>query len=124
MGMTFTDTGERIEPFGPNPNGRMLLEPGGRIMFIFTKPDRQPPANDADRALLFTESMAYSGLARLDGPGRMVTSIDISINPAWAGEQVRLFRLEADRLIIGTLEQTAPRFPGRVFVGDVVFVRE
>lgn len=124
MGMTFSDTGERIEPFGPTPSGRMILEPAGHIMFIFTKSNRQPPTTEAERAVLFTESMAYSGRVRPDGPGRIITTIDISVNPAWSGEQIRLYTLNGDHLTIGTLEQTAPRFPGRLFVGDVVFVRE
>jgi hypothetical protein len=53
-GLTLTDTKERIEPWGPNPERRMVLDQSGRIMFPFTKPDRQPPANDAERAALFT----------------------------------------------------------------------
>lgn len=129
MGMTFADTGERIEPFGPTPTGRMILAPSGHIMFIFTKPNRHPPTTDAERALLFTESMAYSGTARPDGThpdgrGRLITTIDISLNPAWSGDQLRLYTLTGDHLTIGTLPQTAPRFPARLFVGDVVFVRE
>jgi hypothetical protein len=34
----FSDTGEPVEPFGPSPEGLMVLEPGGRIMFLFTRP--------------------------------------------------------------------------------------
>lgn len=129
MGMTFTDTGERIEPFGPTPTGRMILAPGGHIMFLFTKSNRHPPTTDAERALLFIESMAYSGLARPDGTHpdgrhRLITTIDMSLNPAWTGDQLRLYTLTGDHLTIGTLPQTAPRYPARLFVGDVVFVRE
>lgn len=30
---TFTDTVERVETFGPNPSGRMVVTHGGRITF-------------------------------------------------------------------------------------------
>jgi hypothetical protein len=56
--MTFTDTTERVEPYGPNPDGRMMLDPGGRIMFLFTKPGRQPAVDEAGRATLFNEMRA------------------------------------------------------------------
>jgi hypothetical protein len=37
-GTTFTDTKERLEIFGQKPDGRMVLTPAGRIMFLFMKP--------------------------------------------------------------------------------------
>ena len=49
VGVTMCDTKERWEPFGPNPDGHMVLEPGGRIMFLFTHPDRMLPMSDADQ---------------------------------------------------------------------------
>ena len=65
-GVTMCDTKERWEPYGSNPDGHMVLEPGGRIMFLFTNPDRMPPTNDADRVSLFNGMMAYSPI----GSGR------------------------------------------------------
>jgi hypothetical protein len=123
-GLIFSDTKQRIEPFGPSPVGCMVLEPGGRIMFLFTKADRRPPSTEAERADLFEGLLAYSGLVRLDGPGRMITKVDVAAHPAFANEVVRLFRIEGERLIIGSPEQTGPRAPGRWFVVDVVFERE
>ena len=124
VGLTFTDTKERVEPLGSNPDGRMVLEPGGRIMFLFTKPNRQPPTIDAERAVLFNEMVAYTGLVRSDGPGRFIATVDIAWHPAWGGEQLRFFTIDGNRLTIGTSEQTFPQFPGRSRVSDVVFVRE
>ena len=104
VGATYSDTGERVETLGPNPEGRMALTSGGRIMFLFMRPNRQPPATDADRAILFNELTAYTGLVRLDGPGRFITAVDFAWHPAWDGEQLRFFTIDGDRLIIKTPE--------------------
>ena len=124
-GLTLTDTKERLEPWGPKPEGRMVLDDSGRIMFIFTKPNLQPPTNDTERADLVKDLMAYTGLIRLDGAGRFITTVDVAANPAFTGEKLRLFRIEGDRLnittepIVGSLVAQ-----GRMIVADVVFVRE
>ena len=89
-----------MEPYGPDPEGYMVFEAGGRIMFLFTKRNRSAALSEADRALLFNDMTAYTGLVRPDGPGRFVTTIDLAWNPALRGEQPRLFTLEGDRLII------------------------
>jgi hypothetical protein len=122
--MTFTDTKERVEPFGPNPDGRMMFDPGGRITFLFTKRGRQTPVDEAARATQFNEMTAYTGLARSDGPGRFTATVDLASNPAFGGEQVRLFTIEGDRLTIRTPEQTLSKSQGRLAVGEVTFLRE
>ena len=120
----FSDTGESVEPFGASPEGRMVLEPGGRIMFLFTRSSRQPPANDADRVALFNGMAAYTGTVRLDGPGRFITTVDLSWNPAYGGEQLRLFTIVGDVLTIRTLAMIVPMFPGRMHVAELAFNRE
>jgi hypothetical protein len=102
----------------------MVLEPSGRIMFLFARSGRQSPANDADRVALFNEMAAYTGIVRLDGPGRFITTVDLSWNPSYGGEQLRLFRVVDDVLTIRTLAMTVPMFPGRMHVGELVFNRE
>ena len=123
-GITFADNAERWDPFGPNPEGCMVLSAGGRIVFLFMKPNRQPPATDAERAILFDDMVAYTGLVRMDGPGRFITTVDFAWTPAWRGEQVRLFTIDGDRLTIKTPEQTSPRSQGRLIVADLVWERE
>jgi hypothetical protein len=120
----FSDAGESVEPFGPSPEGRMVLEPAGRIMFLFTRPSRQPPETDVDRATLFNGMAAYTGTVRLDGPGRFITTVDLSWNPAYGGEQLRLFTIVDDVLTIRTPAMTVPMFPGRMHIGELVFKRE
>ena len=102
----------------------MVLEPGGRIMFLFTRSNRQPPADDAERAELFRELGAYTGRVRLDGPDRLITTVDLSSHPGWGGDQLRFFTLDGDRLTIRTPEQTIPPFPGRLLVGELIWERE
>lgn len=124
MGFTFTDTQERIEPRGPDPSGCLVLAPSGRIMVLFTRSHRQPPENDAERADLFNDVMAYTGLIRLDGTGCFITSVDNAANPSWGGEQTRHFAIDQNRLTIATNPQAVPLFPGRLLVGDILFARE
>jgi hypothetical protein len=123
-GTTYTDTNERLEVFGSKPDGRMVLTPAGRIMFLFMKANRQVPRSDADRAALLDGLVAYSGTVRMDGPGRFITTIDLSGNPAWSGDQLRLFTLDGDRLTILTPEQTFPLSNGRLMVSELIWERE
>jgi Lipocalin-like domain len=122
---TFSDTGEHVATFGADPNGRMVLTAAGRIMFLITKSDRQPPENDVARAVLFNETIAYSGTVRAAGPGRFVTMVEISLFPEEIGtEKLRLFTLEGDRLCITRPEQTSRVTRGRVATSDLIWVRE
>lgn len=122
---TFTDTGERVATFGPKPSGRMVLTPGGRIMFLITKSDRQPPSNDAARATLFNETIAYSGTVRVAGAGQFVTTVEIALFPDEIGtEKLRLFALDGDRLIITRPAQTSWVTRGRTAVSKLAWVHE
>ena len=55
--------------------------------------------------------------------GRMVLEPD-GRNPAYGGEQLRLFTIVDDGLTIRTLAMTVPMFPGRMHVAELVFNRE
>lgn len=121
---TSSDTGEQTEVYGPTPDGYMVLEPSGRIMFVFGPRGRLPPESDSDRAVLFNALTAYTGRARLDGPGRLLTKVDYAWNPAWSGEQLRFFTLSGDRLEIRTPEQTHPSYGSRKFVVDITWERD
>ncbi|MGD9729499.1 MAG: hypothetical protein AB7V39_24415 [Nitrospiraceae bacterium] len=59
----------------------MTLSSGGRIMFLFGAANRQLARSDADRASLFNTMLAYTGKVRLDGLGRIVTTVDFAMNP-------------------------------------------
>lgn len=122
--VTFSDTGERVEPHGSDPEGWMTLSAGGRIMFLFGAANRQPAKSDADRASLFNTMVAYTGKVRLDGPGRIVTTVDLAMNPLIRGEQVRFFSHTDNQLTIRTAEQTIPIFGERLLVIDLIWIRE
>ncbi len=123
--LTFSDNRECVEIYGPKPSGRMVFEPGGRIMFLFMTSDRPPPEDDAARATQFTEMVAYSGSVRSEGPGCFVTTVDISWNSAAIGEQTRFYRIDDDLLTVWTSEQFShPSFPGRLARGDLIWQRE
>ena len=102
----------------------MVLEPSGRIMFVLGPRHRQSPNNDSDCAALFNTLTAYTGRIRLDGPGRLITTVDYAWNPAWTGEQLRFFTLSEDRLELRTPEQTHPSSGGRRLVADVTWERD
>lgn len=122
---TFTDTGERAATFGTAPNGRMVLTEAGRIMFLITKSERQPPTSDAARASLFNETIAYSGNVRLASPGSFVTTVEISLFPEEIGtEKLRHFKIEGDRLTITRPEQTSRVTSGRRAVSNLIWQRE
>lgn len=122
---TFTDTGERVATFGPDPSGRMALTPAGRIMFLITRSNRQPPANDAARATLFNTTIAYSGEVRFAGAGQFITTVEISLFPDEIGtEKLRRFALDGDRLTITRPEQTSRVTQGRTAVSELIWARE
>lgn len=122
---TFADTGEKVATFGPAPNGRVVVTAAGRIMFLITKSDRPTPADDAARAVLFNETIAYSGQVRLTGPGQFVTKVEISLFPGEIGtEKLRLFAIDGDRLTITRPEQTSRVTKGRRAVSRLIWVRE
>jgi hypothetical protein len=118
------DTGERIELLGSKQEGLMVFIPGGRIMFLIAKSNRQPPTDDVERATSFNDMAAYTGLVCADGPGRFITTVDLAWNPAWKGEQLRLYTISGNRLEIRTPEQTHPLFPDRLAVGELAWERE
>jgi hypothetical protein len=122
---TFSDTGERVATFGAAPNGRMVLTSTARIMFLITRSDRHPATNDAARATLFSETIAYSGAVRLQNPGVFVTTVEISLFPEEVGtEKLRHFIVDGDRLIIRRPEQTSRVTLGRLAVSNLVWTRE
>ncbi len=77
------------------------------------------------RAVLFNETIAYSGTVRLTGAGELTTTVEISLFPEEVGaEKRRLFTIDGDRLTITRPEQTSRVTKGRVAVSNLVWVRE
>lgn len=101
----------------------MMFEPGGRIMFLFTRANREPPASDAERVGLFQSMTAYTGTVRREGSDAIVTMIDLAWDPSFRGEQKRFFTLEGDRLRIRTPEQTHPVSGDRLIIAELEWQR-
>ena len=116
----FADTGERIDMYGPNPVGRLVLAENGRMLTMLSAADR--PTSDA--AAAFAEMMAYSGPYRVEGD-KITTTVDVAWHPAWVvTDQVRFYRRDGDRFYVRTATVTHPKFPGRPAVGILEWRRE
>jgi hypothetical protein len=94
----FQATSEREPVLGKNPMGYVMFTPEGRIWSIVTGEKREAPKTDQDRAALFKNMFAYTGMYRVEGD-KLITKVDVSWNPAWLGtEQVRFFKIDGDRI--------------------------
>ena len=121
----FADTGEEVATFGPAPIGRVVVTPSGRIMFLITRGDRQPPVSDADCAAIYDSMITYSGTVRSDGTGAFITSVDVSLIPSEVGHpKRRMFVVEGDRLTIRLPEQQSRFGGGRRSTSELTWQRE
>ena len=120
----FADTGERVDMYGADPLGFLVLTESGRMIAVVTSANRAPPQTEADTAALFQSMMAYTGEYRIDAD-RFITSVDVAWHPAWSGtEQTRFFELgENDTLFLTTSQLTHPLFPGRLGRGVISWCR-
>jgi Lipocalin-like domain len=118
-------TGENTEPFGPRPNGILILLPEGRMAGIVTPSEQTPPVTEADRAEAFRKLIAYSGRYRLEPPNRFVTAVDVAWFQPWlVKEQARSFRVHGEILDIISDPTTTPLTGDGLVVGVLSWVRE
>ena len=95
-------SGQRLKPWGDNPNGYFMAGTDGRAMALITARERQPGTSDAAAAALFRTMVSYTGSYRIDGD-RLITKVDASWNEAWNGaEQERIYRITGDLLELAT----------------------
>ena len=117
------DTGEIAYPFGANPAGYAVYEPGGRMMVILTASGRSSVTNDAGAAALFRGMTAYTGRYRIEG-NRIVFAVDVAWDPALEGtEVVRFIDLSGDNLTLTTAVEDHPLYPGRKFRASIFWKR-
>jgi hypothetical protein len=116
---------ERVDLYGANPIGRLILCESGHMMALVTAAGRCDTKDQSDSAELFGSMMAYSGSYRLEGGDKFITTVDVAWHPAWNGtEQTRFYKLDGDNLSIRTARQTHPKFLGQSVYGVVVWRRE
>ena len=109
------DGDTRIDAFGLNPRGVLMLHPDGRMCAVITPGEQPVPTTDAERAAAFGKLIAYSGRFRLEPPDRFVTSVDVAWAPDWVGtDQQRTFRLDGDKLDIVSAPVRLPNIDGLV----------
>ena len=118
------ETKEQKPVWGANPNGCIVMTPGGRWIVIQTAEGRDPPQNDEDRIAAFKSLLAYSGKYHTEG-NKVVISVDIAADESWNGtEQVRYYKIDGDKLHIEAAPQPYPNFGGKVMRGILVWKRE
>jgi len=119
--------GEDAEPrdiFGPAPFGRLILTPAHTMAAFLSRPDRKPPSNDAEAAILLRSMTAYTGHFRVEGD-KLITTVDGAWNEVFkAHEQMRIFKLEGDELTIHVPEQPSGLEPGKRNASVLTFTRE
>jgi len=112
------------EPFGPHPFGRLILAPNGYMAAYLSRPDRNPPAGDAEAAKLLSSMIAYTGRYRFEGD-KFITKVDGAWNEIYKqNEQVRFFAVKGGTLEIRTAEQSSGLFPGKKVIATLAWEKE
>jgi len=112
LDVEFRDSGERQQPYGPKPDGYLILTPEGRTMALVVAKGRKAGLKDEQQVALFRTMLSYTGLYTLS-ENRFITDVDISWNEAWSGtKQERFFEVRGDSLTITTAWLPNPNLPG------------
>ena len=124
--LTKFDGGDAVEPYGPNPKGRLVLTPDSHWIIIFTGANRKPAKTNDEKAALLDSMLAYSGKYTIEG-NRMTIQVDMSWNEIYSGanqNQTRFFKLEGDILTIRSPEIMSAVRPGQKAVATLTLQRE
>jgi lipocalin-like protein len=117
-------TKERTLPYGEHPKGYAILTPEGRLMALITAEGRTAPSTAEDRDAAFRSAVAYSGRYHVDG-NQFVTTVDIAWNEGWVGtDQLRLFKINGDRLHIESPPTPNLNRGGQMVRGMLTWERE
>ncbi len=116
-------TKEKILAWGEHPNGYLVVTPDGRWIVIQTAEGRRVAGDDIERA---PGVSIDAGLFRHIASTRKITiKVDISWDKSWVGtEQVRLFKIDGDKLHIEALPQPYANFGRRNMRGILIWERE
>ena len=120
----FQDGSPRRAVYGQHPAGYIILTAEGRMMAVAVGEGRKAATTDEERASLLRSMFAYTGKYRLEGD-KWITTVDVSWNPSFGGEQIRFYKLDGDRLEVTGAWGSNVNIPGApVTRGVVQFVRE
>ena len=121
--MEDVETKEQRPVWGEHPNGYLVVT-SSRWIVVQTAQRRTVPKSDEERSTAFRSMLAYSGKYRVEGD-KIVIKVDIAGDETWNGtEQVRFYRIEADRLHIEAAPQPYANFGGKVMRGLLIWARE
>ena len=118
--------GESIEPYGPDPKGRLIMTPEGHWSVILTGANRKAGKTPEEKAALMDTMLAYFGTYTIDGD-KITVRVEMSSNEIYVGplqDQVRFFTVDGDKLVLRTREIMSAVMPGQKAVGTLVWVRE
>ena len=117
-------SGVTIDLMGSNPQGFITYSADGRMMAILVRSDRKKPsantATPAEAENLFRSVISYAGDYTIAG-NEVTHHVDISWNESWTGtQQVRIFKLEGDRLSLSTPVSPDP-LDGKISIRSLVW---
>jgi hypothetical protein len=99
--------GGKVEPFGPNPKGAMILSGNGTFSLVITRPDipkfagsNRATGTDAENKAAVQGGIAYFGSYTVDEPTKTVNlHLAGSTFPNWVGnDQKRIVEVSGDEL--------------------------
>ncbi len=107
--VTTSASGEKSEPFGPNPTGTVMFGADGRFMITVMKPGLPKFASNSrtsgtpdEMKAVVAGSIAYLGNYKVEGDA-LVMNIEHATYPNWDGTtQKRTFKMEGDQLKVHT----------------------
>jgi Lipocalin-like domain len=118
--LEYQATGRKEPIMGEKPTGYAIFTLEGRAMFVITGEGRKPQTEDKTRAALLNTLVAYTGKYRIEGD-KWITKVEVAWNPEWVGtEQVRLFRLDGNRLEVTTPWRIMPNWPEKGMTRSVL----
>jgi hypothetical protein len=109
VSVTVEEGGKKIEPFGRNPNGSLMLDSKGHFSIVVVRPDVPKFASNnrvagtpEENTAAVRGSLGYFGTYSVSEVDRMISMhIEGSTFPNWNGmEQKRLFALAGDQLTL------------------------
>ena len=109
VSVTVEQGGKKVEPFGPNPNGSLMLDGNGHFSIVVVRPGVPKFASNnrvagtvEENKAAYAGSLAYFGTYSIGEADRMISmQIEGSTFPNWNGtEQKRLFTLAGDQLTL------------------------
>jgi Lipocalin-like domain len=123
---TTLEGGDKLELFGQNPKGRLVLTPDGHWFAIITRADRSPAKTSDEKAALLDSMLAYSGKYTIDG-NKVTTRVDVTHNEVFRGalqNQTRFFSVEGDELTLRTGLIASSARPGQRLESVLIWQRE